>query len=187
MVETGKFDYKIDNEYKKRITIDEAKFIFSQAEKSFNDTIETSKKIFDRSSSVLTLVSGIIVGLVAYGIGRYEKNEHFDELLLTSIIATIYYLAIGYLFVFPNIKPKEYNLPGTQPKRYFNDEFFNANPPQGREVLPYLIEIKNLQDGIDENVDVNKKRWASYKKSLNWIFYSPIVIAVVYLIVKLIS
>lgn len=186
MLETDRFDYKIDPEHKKKITVEEAKFIFEQGEKSFNDTIETSKKIFERSSSALTLLSGIIIGLVAYAIGRYEKNGHFDELLLTTVVAILYYLTVGYLFVFPNIKPTEYNLPGTQPKRYFHDQYFNANPPQGRAVLPYLIEIKNLQDGIEENVEVNKKRWERYKKSLNWIFYSPIVIGAIYLMAKLI-
>lgn len=182
----NKFNFQIDKEYKKKINCEEAKFIFEQAEKSFVDTIETSKKIFERSSSILTLLSGIVVGLVAYSIGKYEKNNCIDELLLTSLTSIVYYLSVGYLFVFPNIKTSEYNLPGTQPKKYFNDDFFNANPPQGKLTLLYLIEIKNIQDGIDGNKEVNEKRWKLYRKSLNWIFYSPIVILTVYFVAKLI-
>jgi len=180
------FDYKIDNRYKKEIKCEEAKFIFEQAEKSFNDTIESSKKILERCSTLLTLLSGIIIGLITYSIGRYEKNNCLDSILITSILSAVYYFSVGLFLIFPNIQPTEYTLPGTQPKRYFNDALFNANPPQGRLTLLYLIEIKNIQDGIDENTFVNERRWKIYKKSLYFLFYSPIAIVVAYLLINLV-
>jgi len=187
MMRPNEFNYQIDKEYKKKIGCDEAKFIFEQAEKSFIDTIETSKKIFERSSALITLLSGIIIGLIAYSIGKLEKNNNIiDSTLVASIAGALYYFSVGLIFVFPNIKPTEYILPGTKPEKYFNDTLFNANPPQGRLTLLYLVEIKNIQDGIDENSEINDKRWKRYRTSLSWIFYSPIVIGIIYILADLV-
>jgi pilus assembly protein TadC len=180
-------EWKIDYEYKKKLTLEDSKFIFEQAEKSFNDTIETSKKILERSSTLLTLVSGLLVTLVAYSIKKWEANQ-FDNLLFTAIFTIVYFFILGVFFIFPNIKPKEYTLPGTQPKKYFVDELFNVTPPTaGRILLLYIIEIKNLQQGIEENRLINEKRWTYYKKSLNLIFLSPAIVIIIYIIINYIK
>jgi hypothetical protein len=187
MKEAETSDWKIDLEYKKKLKLEDAKFIFEQAEKSFGDTSETSKKILDRSSSLLTLISSILIGLVAYSISKWEKTQCFDAILITAILAIVYFFLLGLIYIFPNIRPTEYILPGAQPKKYFVDALFNATPPTdgGRLLLLYMIGIKNLQQGITENKATNDKRWLLYKKSLNLIFYSPVIIILLYLIIDL--
>lgn len=179
--------WEIKLEYKKKLQLEDAKFIFEQAEKSFDDSIETSKKILERSFSLLTLLSGVLIGLVAYSIDKWDKTHLIDDMMVTTIFAILYYLTIGLWLIFPNIRPTQYVLPGTQPKRYFNDQLFNANPPQGRLALLYMIEIKNLQEGITENEKVNVRRWSLYKKALSLVFYSPVVFAITYLLISVFS
>jgi hypothetical protein len=176
-------EWKINIEFKQKLKLEEAKFIFAEAEKAFNDSIDTSIRILNRNSSLFQLVAGILIGLVAYAIGKWEKNADFDSLLITAISGIAYYLLLGLVFIFPNIKPTEYVLPGTQPKRLFVDAIFNTpDDKDKREVLLYIIKITNLQAGIDSNRAINDKRWEYYKRSLNFLFYSPIVLICIYIL-----
>jgi hypothetical protein len=174
-------DWKIDLEFKNKLKLDEAKFIFEEAEKAFNDSIETSAKILDRNSSLLQLVAGILVGLVAYSIGKLEKSSYLDSLLITAISGIIYFFCLGLFFIFPNIKPTEYILPGTQPKKLFVEAIFNT-PDDTRPLLLYMIKITNLQQAISFNREINDQRWKFYKRSLNFLFYSPIILIGIYLL-----
>ena len=74
-------------EWLNKLTLEDAKFIFEQAEKSYNYTIETAKGIYERSNGLLTLVSGVLIGLVAYAIGKWKDIPHLDSLLFTAIVA----------------------------------------------------------------------------------------------------
>ena len=179
-------DWKIDIKFKKQLKLEEAKLIFDEAEKAYNDSIETSVRILDRNTSMLQLVAGIIVGLVAYSIGKWEKNNVFDSLLITSISAVVYFLALALFFIFPNIRPTIYVLPGTQPKKLFVDAVFDT-PEENRLVLLYMIKITNLQEAIEVNRAINNNRWDFYKKSLSFLFYSPIVIFAIYLLSNLLK
>jgi len=180
-------DWSIPPDYKAKLTLEDSKFIFEQASKAFDDTIETSKKILDRSTTLLTLISGVLIALVTYCVKKWDTAATFDSLLIAAILAVIYFFWVGVFFVFPNIKPNDYTLPGTQPKKYFVDKLFNVNPPsKGRILFLYIIEIKNLQQGITYNRTVNEKRWRYYKTSLNLVFISPIVITTIYLLTNLI-
>jgi len=184
-VNPAKEDWDIDIEFKTKVTLEDCKFIFERAEKAFDDTIETTQKILDRCTTLLTLVSGIIVGLVAYSIGKWEKEGAFDTILTTAVIAIAYYFFIGLFFIFPVIKPRNYILPGTQPRKFFVKQLFDITPPAegGRVFFLYLIEIKNIQEAIVRNRVENDNRWDLYKKSLGFVFYSPLVISGIYLVI----
>ncbi len=177
--------WKIDPKFKQKLTEEDAKLIFEEAEKAFNDSIETSIRILDRNTSLLQLVSGILVGLVAFSISRWEKNFYFDSLLITTIAGIVYFFLLGLLFIFPNIKPKIYVLPGTQPKKLFVDPVFDTSK-ENRVLHLYMIKITSLQEGIDDNRALNNTRWDYYKKSLNFLFYSPIFLICVYLLMNII-
>lgn len=161
--------------------MEDCRFIYEQADKAFADTIDTTQKILDRSTALLTIVSGLVAGLVAYSIDKWEKDHYRDAILTTAIIATIYYFLIGLFFIFPIIKPRKYILPGTQPRKLFVKSMFGGNAPaKGRILWLYLVEIKNLQKGIDINRNANDKRWELYKKTLSLLFYSPVFLCVIY-------
>ncbi|TSJ43721.1 hypothetical protein FO440_05895 [Mucilaginibacter corticis] len=181
METTDKPDWQFDVKYKQKLETEEAKLIIEGAETAFNDSIETSVRILERTTSLLQLVAGVLVGLVAYAIGDWEKTASFDAILVTAIAGITYYFLLGIFFIYPNIRPMEYVLPGTQPKKVINDTVFDL-PKDNRLKLLYITRITNLQAGITENRAKNDKRWKIYKQSLNLLFYSPIVLIVVYLI-----
>lgn len=174
------FKWTIDKAYKSKLKIEDAKIICDDAQKAFDDTIETSIRILDRNSSLLQLVAGLLIGLVAFSISRWEKSASFDALLITSIAGIAYFFFLGLFFIFPNIKPTVYTLPGTQPKKLFTDQIF-ATSDEKRCIYLYMIKITNLQVGIESNRDINNRRWEFYKRSLNFLFYSPIVLVAIYL------
>ncbi|ASU33602.1 hypothetical protein [Mucilaginibacter xinganensis] len=174
-------NWKIDVGFKNKLQPEEAKFIFEEAEKAFNDAIETSAKILDRNSSLLQLVAGILVGLVAYAIGKWEKSGYLDSLLITAVSGIVYFFCLGLFFIFPNIKPTEYILPGTQPKKLFIEPIFDT-PDASRCLLLYMIKITNLQEAITFNREINNRRWKFYRRSLNFLFYSPIILIIIYLL-----
>jgi hypothetical protein len=178
--------WKILPEYEAKLTLEDSKFIFERAEKSFNDTIDTSKRILERSSSLLTLVSGLMVAMVAYSVKKWVDCPAFDSILITTMLAIVYLFVLGIFYIFPNIKPKLYTLPGTEPKKYFVEALFNATPPpQGRVLFLYINEIRNLQKGITNNSLLNKKKWRRYKTALNLVFASPLIFIGLYLITRI--
>lgn len=178
-------DWKIPEKFIEIVTIKEAVYIYEQGLKSFDMTIETSKLIVERTYNLLTVITGILIGLVSFAISRIE-NDKLDILFFTTLFAILYYLYIGFNFILKNIKPTEYKLPGTQPKKYFVEYFFAEPSKQSERVKNmYLAEIQTLQNKITKNQKVNKDRWDLYKKSINQVFYSPIIVILFFGLLKL--
>jgi len=168
-------------EWLNKLTLEDAKFIFEQAEKSFNYTIETAKGIYERSNGLLTLVSGVLIGLVAYAIGRWKDTPHLDSLLFTAIVGIFYFLIIGLMFVLQSLTPSEYLLPGTSPKIYFDKVFFHKGIADKDRILSfYKVEIINFQERIEQNTKKNDYRWNVYVLCLRAIFFSPIVMGIAF-------
>ena len=166
-----------------KLTLEEATFIFAQAEKCLADSIETAKKIYERCYSFLTIISAILISLVAYSIARWETNKTLDTLLITSIALTFYFLCLGLIFLLKNITPRDYQLPGTKPENYFNEFIFNDSLKKQERILKiYQVEIFNYSERININEKINEQRWHNYTLALKFLFFSPLVMGVVLLI-----
>jgi hypothetical protein len=173
--------WKEKQDWLNKLTLEDAKFIFEQAEKSFNYTIETAKGIYERSNGLLTLVSGVLIGLVAYAIGKWKDTPHLDSLLFTAIVGIFYFLIIGLMFVLQGLTPSEYLLPGTNPKIYFDKVFFHKGIADDDRILSfYKVEIINYQERIEQNTKKNDYRWNIYVLCLRAIFFSPIVMSIAF-------
>jgi|SRR6185312_114734 len=165
------------------IKLDQAKFIFEQSEKHLKDQIDTSQQIAAKTTTLLTVVSGLLIGLVGYGITQWSTGK-FNGLIATTFGCAIYLYAAIYL-LFNNIKPYEYKSIGLYPRRIFDDSMFNlANESYRMEAL-YINEIIECQKRIDFNKKVNDDRWMRFKKALLLVVYSPAVFLIIYWIVKL--
>ncbi|MGF7072303.1 hypothetical protein [Mucilaginibacter sp. 3215] len=175
-------------EWLNKLTLEDAKFIFEQAEKSYNYTIETAKGIYERSNGLLTLVSGVLIGLVAYAIGKWKDTPHLDSLLFTAIVGIFYFLIVGLMFVLQGLTPSEYLLPGTNPKVYFDKAFFHKDIADDERILRfYKVEIINYQERIEQNTKKNNYRWNIYVLCLRAIFFSPIVMGIAFAIATIAS
>ena len=58
--------WKIELSNDCNVTLDDVKFIYSQAEKRLDDTIKTGETIASKTTTILTLMTGVIVGVSAY-------------------------------------------------------------------------------------------------------------------------
>ncbi|GAB3908135.1 hypothetical protein [Mucilaginibacter boryungensis] len=175
-------------EYCDEITLEEAKFVYDQAIIRFDNTIEISKIIVDRSNILLSVVIGIIIGLVTYSIDRGDKNN-YDNIFFTTTISTLYYFYMAVNNLIVNIKPFEYTMPGTAPNQYISDHFYKKeyNNSDKRLMGFYLTELKSLQYKSHYNNKLNKKRWLIYEESLKLLLCSPIIVALIFITIEIIS
>src|SRR5690242_12592941 len=109
------------------ITKDEAKFIFEQAEKHLKDQVDTSQQIGAKTTTLLTVVSGLLIGVIGFGVNRWSTG--FDSLVATSMIGSVYLYVIAHLLL-KNIEPTLYKSVGLQPRTMFDDKLFNTENAQ---------------------------------------------------------
>ena len=72
--------WKAEIRFKEKLTVDDAKFIFEQAEKLLNDSVETSETIVRRMNTLITLITGSLLALVGYlqpgHFSRMRQDDH---------------------------------------------------------------------------------------------------------------
>jgi len=179
----GEPSWRADIEHKKKLTKDDAKFLFDQAEKLLKDTLETSETIVNRTNTLLTLISASLLAVIGYIISRLGGTSTNDNLLITAIIGAVY-LYILALSCFENTKPKSYLIAGTLPKDLFVASFFEASIPDEERIIRfYANEIDNYQFKIEVNAKLNTIRWRKYKNILRGLLWLPIVLTLLSLLI----
>ena len=175
----------ITEEQLKLLTEDQAKFILEHAEKQLKDTIDTNVAIVSRTTTVLTLMIGLMIALVGYVINRWEANKT-DELLQTGLVGSLYVLIIifklGEIF-----HPVTYLTVGAEPKDFFNDRLFTPTNSLVRLRQIYVNEILEYQKRITANKATIDNRWRVFKSCISWMQLIPIVLLVMYLITRLVN
>ena len=166
------------------LSIEEAKFIFEQSDKFLKDKVETSQVIVARTTTLLTLIIGIIIGLISYSITIWQKNCVLSPDIITALGISLYSFVICF-FLIRNISPKNYLISGREPSRIITNEFFTASDEKIRILWIYLSEIKANQFKIDKNEEVNNKRWHVFKMCLWLITSLPFVLFILYVVVFL--
>jgi hypothetical protein len=169
---------------KEKLTKDDAVFIFNQAEKLLNDSVETGTIIVDRTNTLLTIIAGVVIGLTGYTIDQVDKKGQFTDLIITTTIGLTYFLLLAF-FIIKNLQPHPYKVSGSLPKNLFSDPFFrNVITDDKRIIHFYVSEIENYQFRIEENNKKNSYRWKLYRKTLWAIILSPAVLIVAYFITR---
>lgn len=176
---------KIEN--KKKLTVEDARFIFEQSEKFLLDVIDAHKTIIDRTNTLLALIVTILTGLIGFNVNKIEGGFGNDT-LSNSLWVLVTYLIVGAIYLAKNIKPISYMASGSQPKKIFDDRFFHENIPQtSRIIYMYSSEIERYQTRIKENMAINDSKWAIYKNGILILTGIPIVFLVAYLSIVLFS
>lgn len=175
-------EWKGSDENKEKLTINDAKFLFEQAEKFLRDSVENSNLIVSRTSSLITLLAGILVALIGYVISKINGNK-IEPLLITAILGIVYVYILIY-DAFENTKPKVYLIPGALPKDLFADAFFMEGISEEKRIIHfYVSEIENYQFKIEKNTELNKTRWNRYARLLKAVVALPLILAMVYFII----
>lgn len=166
---------------KEKLTSDDAKFLFDQAEKFLKDSVENSNLIVSRTSSLITLLAGTLIALIGFVISKFNLKS-IDALTIAAIIGVIYVYILIYN-AFENTKPQVYLIPGALPKDLFADAFFIDGITDEKRIIHfYVSEIENYQFKIEKNNEINKIRWNRYARLLKAIVYLPLILAVAYFI-----
>lgn len=174
-------------ENKKKLTIDDAKFIFEQAEKFLLDVIEAHKTIIDRTNTLLALIITILTALIGFNVNKLEGG-YGNDVFSNSIWFLIVYLLIGGIYLVTNIKPINYMASGSQPRTIFTDRFFRESIPKNdRVIYMYSSEIERYQTRIKENMKINNAKWKIYKNGI-WILTGiPIVFLLTYFFIVILA
>jgi uncharacterized membrane protein YbhN (UPF0104 family) len=166
---------------KEKLTTDDAKFLFDQAEKFLKDSVENSNLIVTRTSSLVTLLVGSLIALIGYVISKFNL-QRFDALTITAMIGMVYVYILVY-YAFENTKPRVYLIPGALPKDLFADAFFVEGIENEKRIIHfYISETENYQFKIEKNNELNKIRWKRYANLLKATVLSPLVLAAAYFI-----
>lgn len=175
----------ISREQLQLISESEAKFLLEHAEKQLKDILDTNLLIVNRTTTLLTLTLGLIIGLVGFSINRFGNNN-IDELFFTSISGATY-LFYAVLKMGRNFTPTSYMTVGAEPKLFFTDKVFNAQNEKFRLKQIYVNEILEYQRRIETNKETNERRWIIFNSSVKLLKFTPLVLVGVYVIATIIS
>ena len=161
---------------KEKLTLQDAKFIFDQAEKLLIDSVATSETIVSRMNTLITLITGTLFALVGYIISRIGKVFILDSSLFAASIGALFLYVLA-IYSFQNNQPKDYLLPGTVPKDLFNPAFFNQSiPNEDRLIRYYVNEIENYMYRIEINNEINNRRWSRYSLIAKALLFLPLIL-----------
>ncbi len=179
------WEAKLEN--KKKLVLDDVKYIFDQAEKFLIDINESHKLVVDRTNTLLVLYTTIISALIGFNIDRIESNSLYDN-ITNSIWILITYLIIGIILLVRNIRPTNYMGIGTPPINLFDDIFFKDSiPKKDRIIRMYVSEIERYQFRIQKNSIINNKKWKIFTISIYWLLITPIFFLLSYLFILVVT
>jgi len=179
---TERWKIAVSNE--NNVTIEDVKFIYSQAEKRLDDTIKTGETIASKTTTILTLMTGIIVGVSAYIVNKWEGLTSVDNKIIVSTIAIIY-VALVLVYMIRNVLPNHYHVAGSLPKDLFSDVYFNDSVDRNKQTIYlYMSEIENYQFRIEKNGTVNDERWSKYIGSIIALLIMPFLLAILYVVLE---
>ena len=175
--------WQIGSENEKKTTLEEAKFIFSQAEKALRETINGSNLIVTRTTILLSIVVGLLSALIGYSINKWNSNK-IDDIFITSSLLSCYLFWLT-TYLIKNIKGQDYMSMGSEPDKLLHDYYFQKFPEnKEREIQNYISEIKNYQERIENNKSINNLRWKIFHNSIKYIvYYLPAISVFLYTLI----
>jgi hypothetical protein len=167
-----------------RVTLEDVKFIFSQAEKRLDDTVKTGESIASKTMSIFTLMAGVLVALSGYMISNWNGISSSTSKDLVSILGSLYILGL-FIYMLKNVLPNEYYVLGSEPDQLMVPAYFDPKLPLDKvTIFIYMSEIENYNLRIEHNLAVNAGRWRKYRFSIIWMLLLPVVLAIVYILLE---
>ena len=179
-------DWKTDIQNWHDVEIDELKFVFYQAEKQFDDILKSFEGTTSKSTSLITLLSGLVVTQAAYVFMNLDIKGIFDPKLCTAFVSCIYSIIL-LRYIMNNILPTKVYSIGSDPKDLFTQKFFNES--LGKEKLKYLYanEIENYSKRINYNNALNSTRLFRFRRSIILLVSQPLFFLLFYFFIVIIS
>jgi hypothetical protein len=174
-----KIDPSIDVD---RVSLEDVKLIFSQAEKRLDDTVKTGESIASKTMSMITLMAGVLIALSGFIISDWKgiaKATHKDYV---AIIGVLYIFSL-FVYVINNVLPSKYFVLGSEPEELMIPQFFDLAVQKDKiTIFIYMSEIENYNLRIKKNLKANTSRWERYRLSVISFLILPVVLGIAYLI-----
>jgi hypothetical protein len=176
------------DEYEEKINLNEAKFIFQQAEIKLKDTIETGQLIVARTVTIAGISVSIMIAVVAYLFTKWDTISMDLSSLLMLKISAVYYFILNIIII-SNLHPSKYKIQGSNPSQLYVEHFFkkeydnDENNSDKRLLELYKVTIAGYEQSINENKTLNIDRWRLFRLSLWLLTLSPIAILIIYFLI----
>jgi hypothetical protein len=160
----------LPNAVEENATVEDLRFIFSQAKDRISVLTEDAEHLYQRSVVLTTLCITSITGIIGY-IGSH-LNFNFSTLLLGTIGA---FLWISLTVLKQNLIPTDYWGIGSEPVGLSTEAFFTDL--QQKSALLHLLysEIISYQYRIDVNKANNELRASKLREAIKWLYWIPVM------------
>ncbi len=161
-----------------------SKFIFTQAESELKHLIEAGRLITDRAYRLLVTCSVIFLGILGYGINRFDnwnKNDNLSELDYAALITSLI-LFVCLILILQVIFPAAVQPIGRNPDDFFSQDqniIKDSRSPDDIAGCLLFIEIRSYQNRISFNTKNNRNR----SGKLQWILWLLALILPISLII----
>lgn len=163
-----------------RLSMDELKLIFSQAEKLLNDTVKEGESIASKTMSMITLMAGLLIALGGYIISIWKGFSALTNKDLVGIVGCLYLLGV-LIYVINNVMTQKYLMVGSQPEDLVNSTYIDDDITVSKMLLLlYINEIEEYNRRIANNTTLNRRHWRRYNASLRLFLFFPVVLALLY-------
>src|ERR1700679_3531021 len=102
-----KIDPSIDVD---RVSLEDVKLIFSQAEKRLDDTVRSGENIASKTMSMITLMAGVFIALSGFIIANWGSSTPATKKDYLAVFGCYYLLAL-LIYTIKNVLPNKYFVP----------------------------------------------------------------------------
>lgn len=168
-------------------SIDQLKFIFSQAEKRLEDSHKTFDATTTKSVTLLTLSVAIFSTLVTYFFLQNDFGGSFSPKLFTIFALSIYIFCVLFLIV-KNILPRNYQPTGSLPSKLLNKISSEFEGQVNEELVLkelYYSELVNYDFRINQNFAINSPRLGIISCTIDLLVWFPVFGLIIYFFASL--
>lgn len=164
-----------------RVSIEDVKLVFAQAEKRLDDTVKTGELIAGKTMTLMTLMTGLFIALSGFFISNWNGWGQMNAKLFVAIVGSVYILFL-FTYMLKNILPNEYFVLGSNPSELMSPSFYDPALPKDKiAVFMYMNEIENYDFRIECNRQRNLERWKRYRYSVIALWIMPAGLGLIYM------
>ena len=163
-----------------RVSMEELKLIFNQAEKRLDSTTKEGENIASRTMSIITLMAGLVIALSGYTISIWKGFFALTTKDWVAIVGCLYLLGL-LIYIINNIMTHRYFLSGSQPEDLINSTYDDNEISRNKMLLLlYLNEIEEYNIRIANNTALNRRGWRRYGITVRLLLVFPLLLALLY-------
>jgi hypothetical protein len=163
-----------------RVSLDDVKLIFAQAEKRLDDTIKIGEGIATKTMSMITLMAGVLLALSGFIISDWKGLSLATHTHWVSILGCVYILSL-LIYMIRNVMPNKYKMLGSAPEWLMVPQFFAPSVPKDKITLfIYMSEIEKYSQRIQDNTKMNIRHGKCYQLSVVLFLAFPLALGCFY-------